>query len=235
MSHLRTMLASGLGLLSTLLSRVPRRWSNSLSKSRRKRPKKSMSSGSRRSQAAPASSNKKTPGPGKRLPYRTLGGACLHPAVSLALFQAGGQELSAKVIAIVDSGADCAYFPKEWAPALGIDCDTQCVKFKGATAAGACDQYLYEPGLKAKFLGKTVKLGAIFSEGCGAALMGREDFFRYFANVTFEQEAEVLDLQSAEDWDATKKNVEAAWTRLSTAIRREAEREAAEAATAASP
>jgi hypothetical protein len=203
-----------------------------LSKSRRKRSKKSTSSGSRRSQAAPASS-KGASGPGKRLPYRTLGGACLHPAISLKLFHAGGQELPAKVIAIVDSGADCAYFPKEWAPALGIDCDTDCVKFKGATAGGASDQYLYEPGLEAKFLGKKIKLGAIFSAGCGAALMGREDFFRYFNNVTFDQEAEVLDLQSANNWDAAQKSVEGAWKRLAAAIRREAEREAAEKSAAA--
>ena len=132
----------------------------------------------------------------------------------------------------MDSGADCAYFPKEWAPALGIDCDTECVKFKGATAGGASDQYLYEPGLTAKFLGEKIKLGAIFSAGCGAALMGREDFFRYFSKVTFDQEAEVLDLQRAADWEATQANVEAAWSRLAKAIKREAEREAAEASAA---
>lgn len=205
-----------------------------MSKSRRKRSKKSTSSGSRRSQAAPASS-KKTPGPGKRLPYRTLGGACLHPAVSLKLFDTQGNEIPAKVIAIVDSGADCAYFPKEWAPALGIDCDTECVKFKGATAGGASDQYLYEPGLTAKFLGEKIKLGAIFSAGCGAALMGREDFFRYFSKVTFDQEAEVFDLQPATDWEATQASVEAAWSRLAKAIKREAEREAAEESAVAVP
>jgi hypothetical protein len=192
-----------------------------------------MSSGSRRSQAAPASSSK--PGPGKRLPYRTLGGACLHPAVSLNLFHVAGGEIPAKLTAIVDSGADCSYFPKEWAPALGIDCDADCVKFKGATAGGATEQFLYEPGLEAKFLGKKVLLGAIFSQGCAAALMGREDFFRYFKAVKFDQDAEVLELEGASDWQAAQDAVRAKWEEFAAALKREAEKEVTEAEGVTSP
>jgi hypothetical protein len=50
------------------------------------------------------------------------------------------------------------------------------------------------------FLGKKLLLSATFSPLCPHVLLGREDFFRYFKSVSFDQAREKIHLEGAPDW-----------------------------------
>lgn len=106
---------------------------------------------------------------------------------------------------IVDSGCDFTTFPIEWAARLGIDTESDCLEQEGSTAGGATKQYLYVPGVHVLFLGKKLLLSATFAPLCPHVLLGREDFFRYFKSIGFDQEREKLHLTGAAVWtDAAK-------------------------------
>jgi hypothetical protein len=206
-----------------------------LSGSRRQKSKRSRSSKSPRTPAPPASSKGKKdikPGPGKSLNYRTIGGGCLRPGVSLGLIDLEGNILSTRPIGIVDSGADSTTLPLEWASRLGIDHEADCIAFKGGTAGGAAEQFLYEPGIHGTFLGKKLRLGAIFAPLCPQVLLGREDFFRYFKSLRFEQSKEKMHLDGVDDWAAATVAVGQSLERLAAGIKYQVAREAEEAAAA---
>lgn len=131
---------------------------------------------------------------------------------------------------IIDSGADSTTLPLEWAAPLGIDHESECVAFQGGTAGGAAQQFLYEPGIHASFLGKKLLLGAIFAPLCPQVLLGREDFFRYFETVRFEQASEKMHLDGVADWEVAIRAVEESLVRLANGIKQQVVREA-EAAT----
>jgi hypothetical protein len=133
-------------------------------------------------------------------------------------------------VGIVDSGADSTTLPIEWATWLGIDHESECVPFKGGTAGGEVDQYLYEPGIHATFLGKKLHLGAIFAPACPQVLLGREDFFRYFASVRFDQAQQKMHLDGVPEWDVATRDVEEAIQRLAGRIKQQVEREREEEA-----
>jgi hypothetical protein len=109
--------------------------------------------------------------------------------------------------------------PLEWASRLGIDHESECIAFQGGTAGGAADQFLYEPGIFASFLGKKLRLGAIFAPLCPQVLLGREDFFRYFKVVRFAQAKEKMHLDGVDDWNAATRAVEESLLRLATSIK----------------
>lgn len=122
-------------------------------------------------------------------------------------------------VGVVDSGCDSTTLPLEWAQRLGIDCEVDCIQFEGGTAGGKADQFLYEPGIHATFLGKKLRLGAIFAPHCPVVLLGRDDFFRYFASVNFEQEKQRLHLEGVADWDAADAAVEASLAELAAQVK----------------
>jgi hypothetical protein len=114
----------------------------------------------------------------------------------------------------VDSGCDFTTFPLEWAKSFGIDPERACLEQTGSTAGGSAPQYLYVPGVRATFLGKTLLLGAIFAPLCPHVLLGRQDFFRYFKSVQFDQENEELLLEGSANWPLAVKAVRANIRRL---------------------
>lgn len=120
--------------------------------------------------------------------------------------------------------------PLEWASRLGIDYESDCIAFQGGTAGGAAQQYLYEAGISATFLGKKLCLGAIFAPRCPQVLLGREDFFRYFETVRFEQEKEKMHLDGVKDWDAATSAVAVSLSQLAMSVKQQVAREAAEVA-----
>ncbi len=100
----------------------------------------------------------------------------------------------------------------------------------GGTAGGKAEQFLYEPGIHATFLGKKLRLGAIFAPHCPVVLLGRQDFFRYFASIRFEQEQQKMHLEGVADWAAADAAVEASLADLATSIKAQITQEEAEAA-----
>lgn len=122
-------------------------------------------------------------------------------------------------VGLVDSGCDSTTLPLEWSQRLGIDSEADCIRFEGGTAGGKVSQVLYEPGIHATLLGKKLRLGAIFAPHCPVVLLGRNDFFRYFASVDFEQEKQLLHLEGVADWDAADAAVEASLAQLAAQVR----------------
>jgi hypothetical protein len=108
-------------------------------------------------------------------------------------------------LGIVDSGCDFTTFPIEWAERLGIDTDADCLRQEGETAGGTTVQHLYVPGVNVLFLGKKLLLSATFAPLCPHVLLGREDFFRYFKSVNFDQAKEKLHLEGVTDWGEAAK------------------------------
>jgi hypothetical protein len=127
--------------------------------------------------------------------------------VPFGLIDVNGAPLSTRPLGIVDSGADSTTFPLEWAKRLGIDHEKDCLEFEGGTAGGPAHWFLYEPGIRATFFDKTLHLGATFAPHCQAVLLGRQDFFRYFKTVAFDQGDEKLFLETVSNWDAATKAV----------------------------
>jgi hypothetical protein len=164
----------------------------------------------------PASTEKRL---NKTFNYRTIGGGCLRPGVSIGLIDPSGNILSTRPVGLVDSGCDSTTLPLEWAERLGIDHATECLKFQGGTAGGKADQFLYEPGIHATFLGKKLRLGAIFAPHCPVVLLGRQDFFRYFTSINFEQEEQKMHLEGVADWEAAGTAVDASLAELATGIK----------------
>jgi hypothetical protein len=99
-----------------------------------------------------------------------------------------------QIYGLADSGCDFSTFPIPWAEDLGIDL-ASCHKTEGNTAGGTVTKYLYQPGVDAITFGKKIHLAAFFSPGLPIALLGREDFFRYF-RASFDQRAETFDLHA---------------------------------------
>ncbi len=114
----------------------------------------------------------------------------------------------------MDSGCDFTTFPLAWAERLGVDVSTDCIEQEGATAGGSATQYFYVPGVTALFLGKKMLLSATFAPLCPHVLLGREDFFRYFKSINFDQENEKLRLVGAPDWAAAARAARANVKRL---------------------
>lgn len=115
-----------------------------------------------------------------------MGPGCLKPALDVALVGPSGTQLP-RQRALVDSGCDYSTFPKAWAVLLGIDFDIDCAPIQGNTASGKDDsQRCYEPGIHGLVMGHNVPLSAIFHPQIPIALLGREDFFKYF-KVGFDQ------------------------------------------------
>lgn len=52
-------------------------------------------------------------------------------------------------------------------------------------------------------------VSATFAPLCPHVLLGREDFFRYFKSVNFEQEKEKIHLEGATDWEASARAAQA--------------------------
>lgn len=132
-------------------------------------------------------------------------------------------------VGLVDSGCDSTTLPLEWAERLGISHTGECLKFKGGTAGGKADQFLYEPGIHATFLGKKLRLGAIFAPHCPVVLLGRQDFFRYFASIRFEQEQERMHLEGVHDWAAADAAVDASLAELAAGIKAQSAQHTAKA------
>lgn len=124
-----------------------------------------------------------------------VGGGCLRPGVSLGLVDVDGNILAARPLGIVDSGCDFTTFPVEWGERLGIDTDSDCLRQEGETAGGTTAQHLYVAGIDVLFLGKRLLLSATFAPLCPHVLLGREDFFRYFKSISFDQSKEKLHLE----------------------------------------
>jgi hypothetical protein len=115
--------------------------------------------------------------------------------------------LAARPWAIVDSGCDSTTLPLEWAAQLGIDYKADCQEVICGTAGGEATQYVYPPGIHAVFKGKKFRLAAQFAPHCPHILLGRQDFFRYFQTVTFDQSKEQLHLRGVKDWGAATEAV----------------------------
>ena len=126
----------------------------------------------------------------------------MRPAVPFDLIGPDGKLLSTRPRGIVDSGCDFTTFPQEWAERLGIDVRSECITQHGTTAGGSATQHFYVPGVRALFLGKEFAFSAIFAPQCPHVLLGREDFFRYFKSVNFDQAKEELRLVGAVNWAA---------------------------------
>jgi hypothetical protein len=156
----------------------------------------------------------------------------LRPGVSIGLIDPSGNILSTRPVGLVDSGCDSTTLPLEWAERLGIDHLADCLKFQGGTAGGKADQFLYEPGIHATFLGKKLRLGAIFAPLCPVVLLGRQDFFRYFASIKFEQEQQKMHLEGVADWKAADAAVDASLVDLATSIKAQIAHEEAQLASA---
>jgi hypothetical protein len=118
-----------------------------------------------------------------------------------------GNIVSPKVVGLVDSGADTSTFPVSWAAVLGIDVAESCLEYETDTAGGKAQQFLYEPGIYATFMGHKLHLGATFSHSCGAILLGRTDFFRYCRELRFDQQGQQFHIELVDDMDAARKEV----------------------------
>lgn len=110
-------------------------------------------------------------------------GGQLMPGIPLALLDLSGESLP-PILGLVDSGADTSTFPLELAPALGIEI-ADCHSARGTTAGGTANQFVWEPGLKAVVVERTVTLKAVFSP-TPIPLLGRADFFSEF-RVAFDE------------------------------------------------
>jgi hypothetical protein len=105
----------------------------------------------------------------------------------------------------------------------------------GGTAGGAAKQFLYEPGIHVSFLGRKLLLGAIFAPLCPQVLLGREDFFRYFKAIRFEQAKQKMHLDGVTDWDKVTKEVQTALRGLSLGVREQVAREGKKVPAVATP
>jgi hypothetical protein len=153
----------------------------------------------------------------------------LRPAVALKILTADSKRiLPIQPIGIVDSGCDWTTFPKAWAKHLGIDTDRDCIPSPCNTAAGKSIQYVYLPGVRTLFRGKKLLLSATFAEGCPHVLLGREDFFRYFKSIAFEQDRQKLILEAVPDWAVAEAAVEINVQRYAAQVEAEAAARAAE-------
>jgi hypothetical protein len=95
-------------------------------------------------------------------------------------------------LALIDSGCDLSTFPSAWAPLLGIDFKKECDEIEGQTASGTDKtQRIYKPGIHGLILGHKVPLHAVFNPRLPIALLGREDFFKFF-RVDFDQRKKVV-------------------------------------------
>jgi hypothetical protein len=108
----------------------------------------------------------------------------------------GLNNMSAKIIALIDSGADCSCFPVIWAEQLGVDL-AACVARTGNTAGGSTEQFRWVPGLNAEIAGVEVQLTAVFTS-TPIALLGRQDFFRVF-RVNFDERSRSFTLTRYDD------------------------------------
>lgn len=95
--------------------------------------------------------------------------------------------------ALIDSGADASAFPEHWMKRLGIR-KSDCRRSSFESAGGQHVQWHYRGDeLPAMILGHELRLKAVFVD-TPVALLGRQDFFDYFA-VRFDQRNERVTLQ----------------------------------------
>lgn len=141
-----------------------------------------------RSRALPASSRT------YRYPYRAIvPGAPLAPVVSVIV---RGPRAHIPIRGLVDSGADNAMLPVEFAEHLvGIDL-ASCRREECNTAGGLTTQHVWPDGLDAEVQGinVTIRLKTSFSE-TPVFLLGRHDFFASFV-VQFDQRAQQFTLET---------------------------------------
>jgi hypothetical protein len=121
-----------------------------------------------------------------------MGAPSLRPAVPLKLLRLDKSILPATV-ALLDSGADCSTFPSAWAAKIGIDVKKDCEACPGGTAGGTTTNYVYAPGVHAIVRKEKHTLKAVFNDGLGVILLGRDDFFSYY-KVFFDQRAKTFTL-----------------------------------------
>lgn len=121
-------------------------------------------------------------------------GACLMPGIPMNLVAQDGSMLP-QIYGLVDSGADCSMFPSQWAAALGIDLQQDCLGQTGETAGGESDQHVYVQGVDAIIMGRKLHLEAVFCEGLKVALLGRSDFFQEY-KVFFDQRSMTFRVES---------------------------------------
>ncbi len=124
------------------------------------------------------------------------------PGVPLKLLKPDGS-MRPETYGLLDSGCDYSSFPVAWAEDLGIDLDA-CDETEGSTAGGDAKRFLYKPGIDAIVFGRKIHLAAFFSPGLPLALLGREDFFRYF-RASFDQRTESFQLDAYEPFDPEPK------------------------------
>ena len=106
------------------------------------------------------------------------------PIVPVRLHSVAGSP--AVVMALIDSGADCACFPRDWAEPLGINL-SECSPRVGVTAGGENEQVWWPQGVRAHIAGVELQLTGVFAD-TPVALLGRQDFFRVF-EVAFDERA----------------------------------------------
>ena len=101
-------------------------------------------------------------------------------------------------ISIIDSGADSSIFPAEFGEAIGIDIKSVKPKI-GTGSGGKSNIYYHQVDVHFEMENELYKLNcyAGFSwELADIGLLGREDFFRLFEEVTFNQTAETITLKN---------------------------------------
>jgi predicted aspartyl protease len=105
-----------------------------------------------------------------------------------------GLKAQIPVHAIVDSGADYTFLPRDYAAHLGIDI-AQCREEDCETAGGVTKQYVWDAGLDALVQGinVVVHLKTAFAT-TPHVLLGREDFFAEFL-VSFNERAQRFTLE----------------------------------------
>jgi hypothetical protein len=105
--------------------------------------------------------------------------------------------------AIPDSGADTSCFPEDWADVLGFDLK-DCKERRVITGAGIGCHYESQDPLRATIADLDVDLCACFGP-VHVALLGRDDFFRYF-RVEFDQQSKITVLRaySVPPWTAVE-------------------------------
>jgi hypothetical protein len=121
------------------------------------------------------------------------------PAIPVRLLALGDE--TGSIMGLIDSGSDCACFPVDLAPSLGIVLG-DCVEREGQSAGGKNRQFWWPPGVNAEIAGVGVLLTGVFTD-TPFALLGRQDFFRAFS-VTFDERAASFELtQYGDDFAAT--------------------------------
>jgi len=150
------------------------------------------------------------------------------PGIPMKFIDINGRTLS-RTVGLVDSGCDFSTFPLEWAKELGIDSAADCLASKGETAGGEADRFYYPPGVTASIMGRTVRLCASFAPKLKVILLGREDLFRYFKTISFDQVGQTFDVKVVSDWDDADRAVEQSLAQLADWVERATKAEKAKA------